>query len=631
VAAAAVFAFASLAVMTIPAFPLELDPDFAWNRVLNFAHERGWQFGSDLVFTYGPAGFLISPDFAPHAFGARLVCEVAVCVAVTAGVCLVARGLGVVRGPVLTGLFVWLLPNLHPRADLLLYIGLICWTLLCLTGCPRRLAFHGTVLAMLVAFCTLAKISLLIMGSLCLGVVCFDLVLQGRRRAAVLILSGSAISFLLGWIACGQRLLNIAGFLRYGLILARDYDQTMGLEGLPTLNTYGLLALGPALVTVLIRSVSAWESNTKHIAWRRIAVGVWGLGLMLLSWKHGFVMTDLYHAGFFFGLIPVLAVAIQALPGGSARTKWCAWISASLACLVVVSALNSLLFPSIGSALAVPLLAVVSNGKALLHPDEYRSGMMRTEARLRDVNTLPRLSRTILHATVDVFGLEPYVVLFNDWNYHPRPVFQSYSAYSRRLMRINEQFFLSDHAPEFVLFNFEPVERRFPPLEDALALRAVLMNYELIDADGPFLLLKAKTKIPAHLIPLREGTVRLGTPIDIRDFGGDELWLQIDLQPSLLGRVRRFLFRTPIVRLGLQVEGEGVAPLRFQAPVPMLAAGFIANPVLIRREDVVNYFQGRAPKLGLAYSVQVNPSQGIFWRDPMHYWLYRIEKEGERR
>lgn len=35
-----------------------LDP--SWIYAINIAHERGWKFGEDILFTHGPLGFLSS-------------------------------------------------------------------------------------------------------------------------------------------------------------------------------------------------------------------------------------------------------------------------------------------------------------------------------------------------------------------------------------------------------------------------------------------------------------------------------------------------------------------------------------------------------------------------------------------
>src|SRR5207249_8851927 len=120
-----------LSFLTIPRQPYLLDDSLAEKTVLSYAHEHGLQFGRQIVFSYGPLGFLTSRHFFPHAAGLRMMVDVLLGFTVAAGVCLVAWRLGWFWRWLLLGLFVVVTANIDPRADLLLYIGLLCWGVLC--------------------------------------------------------------------------------------------------------------------------------------------------------------------------------------------------------------------------------------------------------------------------------------------------------------------------------------------------------------------------------------------------------------------------------------------------------------------------------------------------------------------
>ncbi len=47
----------------------ELDPSWSW--VLDFAHQKGLQFGTEIVFTHGPLGFLATQYFSGLRGGAE--------------------------------------------------------------------------------------------------------------------------------------------------------------------------------------------------------------------------------------------------------------------------------------------------------------------------------------------------------------------------------------------------------------------------------------------------------------------------------------------------------------------------------------------------------------------------------
>ena len=56
-------------------------------------------------------------------------------------------------------------------------------------------------------------------------------------------------------------------------------------------------------------------------------------------------------------------------------------------------------------------------------------------------------------------------------NHRPRPVFQSYSAYSAALCNLNERFYASAAQPDKVLQRYRTIDNRFTRLDDAGALQ----------------------------------------------------------------------------------------------------------------------------------------------------------------
>jgi hypothetical protein len=192
------------------------------------------------------------------------------------------------------------------------------------------------------------------------------------------------------------------------------------------------------------------------------------------------------------------------------------------------------------------------------------------------------------------------------------------------LMRLNEQFYLSDGAPDYAIFTLGGIDRRLAPLEDALALRDLLMNYAPADAEGGFLLLKRRSSAPPRLTLLAEGTIHPGAPIDLRGFTSTNLWLEIALEPSLLGRLRQFCYRPPTVRLAVWNEpGKGLLTRR-RAPAAMLSAGFFASPLLLRNDDVLKFYSGQPlPRPG-AYSVELVPGEEHFWQADVRFRILAI-------
>jgi len=617
----------SLTFLTIPRQPYIINDSFSEKAVMSYAHEQGLQFGSDMVFTYGPLGFLTSRYFFSHAATVRMAVDVLLCFAVAAGVCVLAWRLSTVWKYLLLGLFIWLAANIDPRTDLLLYIGLFCWGLLCLVESGLRLAFCAFGFAVLAAFGILVKGNFVFIAGISAAAIAFDLVMRGKYGMAAGLLAGISAGVILGWIAAGQNASHLGRFFANTFSIIRGYDQAVGLDGLQALRTRGLLTAVLAMGAAITSARTAFDAQDKRLRWRRGVLMVWLTSLVLLIWKHGFVRADLYHMGYLFGFAPILGLALALLPSEDQTARRWGRGFGLACCLVAMFALQSYFFLSVKSSVIQPFYAMRENLISLLKPAEYQQQMIEAQEAARRATDLPKLREIVGRSSVDVFGQEQCYALFNGMNYRPRPVFQSYLAYNARLMRLNEEFFLSKAAPDYVLFSLGPVDRKFPPLEDALVFRDLLINYELAGAEGPFLLLKSKSFAQPKLTLLREGTVRLGEEIGLDDLGNADLWMEISAEPTLAGRVMQLVYKPQKIRLAVRRESSKAPSLRFPAPAPMLAAGFLASPLLIRQADVSNLYAGNAVTRPKGYSVELLASETRLWQDTVRFRIYKIENK----
>jgi len=265
-----------------------------------------------------------------------------------------------------------------------------------------------------------------------------------------------------------------------------------------------------------------------------------------------------------------------------------------------------------------------SNVTAIIQPVKHLQQMRQAFETEAAQAQLPKLQQVIGDSSVDVLGSYITYALFNHLNYTPRPMFLSTGAYSSPLNRMNEQFFLSKGAPEYALVRLGPIDHRFPPLEDSMALRALLVNYEFVDAEGDFLLLKSRSSIQPSLTLLHEGTVHPGDKIDLADYGAQNLWIEIDLKPTFHGRTARVFSHLAGVRLGVWVDSNQSRPIFFRAPPEMLKSGFIASPLILTNQNIVAIYQHQ-PLRPLAYTVEISRDSASFWEQKPLFRVFRID------
>jgi hypothetical protein len=275
------------------------------------------------------------------------------------------------------------------------------------------------------------------------------------------------------------------------------------------------------------------------------------------------------------------------------------------------------------------------NLSALLLPEQYCKQMNSALKTQRVAARLPRIRESVGAAPIDVFGNQQAFAAHNGLNLQPRPVFQSYAAYSESSMRLNESYYLSGAAPEFVLFRLDPIDERFPPLEDARLLRLLLFRYDFAGGEGPFILLKARKRTAQResldnlaapeLTVLEEGTLRRCERLNLARFGSTNLWLELKPEPTLAGRLRQALYRPAEPDLVVWGDSAEPGPRRFQAPAPMLSAGFVASPLLLKTDDFANACRGCGFTRPSAYAVEFGNEGWRWWGNAIHFRISKME------
>jgi hypothetical protein len=599
-----------------------LDP--SWGGVLVYAREKRLQFGTDIVFTYGPLGYLAIQWFTGHAPGLRMLFDLPLDFGIAAGVCLIAWRTGVYWRTFLLGVFVLLPATIRPgMIDVPLSIGLFSWALLCFVESGPRVRLFAGILAAFAIVGSMMKFTFLVMALITISATAANFALRGKKWLGCGLVAAYLTASFCAWVLLGQNPLHLGAYLQSSIALSAGYQSAMGHPFVPSVWVAGLITAILALAIAVIRSLAADEALAGGLRLRRSVFLAWVFCILFLDWKHGFLRakSDLWT-----GFVAFVAPALEALPVPDARraASWLARACAISCCLVALMMEKNKDPAHFRNFAVVEAARFGDNVRALLNPPGYAREMNKKLDTTRARAQLPKLRESIGRATVDVFGQSQAYALFNDLNYRPRPVFQSYFAFNSALMEANERAFASNAAPEFVLFNFEAIDGRFPPLEDARVLRTLLSDYTLVGAEAPFLLLKHQTSSVPRMTLLREGVVRPDEPISVGEYGDVDLWLEISLAPSMEGRLRQAIYKPTEVYLAVWGQSTAQAAM-FRAPVPMLAAGFLASPVLLRNQDIVELYTGSTIHHPGGYAIHLQPGSANLWQDLIQYRLYRLD------
>ncbi|WP_420146548.1 hypothetical protein [Spirosoma sp.] len=180
--------------------------------------------------------------------------------------------------------------------------------------------------------------------------------------------------------------------------------------------------------------------------------------------------------------------------------------------------------------------------------------------------------------TVDIIPYDIASVYLNGLTraYRPRPVFQSYQVTNHFLDSLNTSFYESSRAPEYIIYAHQATDNRYPFSEEIGTRLTMLRYYDLVDkAAEESMMLKRRTS-PKKLdtVSVSEVESRLQDDIYVPPTSTLQL-VQIEMNYSLLGRLIRLFFQPPTLTLELETADRKWHS--YQASTTLLANGFLAN------------------------------------------------------
>lgn len=556
---------------------------------------QGKQFGGDVVPMTGPYGFLFyGTTYAGYLFTARLVGDLLLKMALAffmVRFAVLARNWA---GWFCLGLILVCAPNVQELPyDLgILFAG--CNLLLAPGARPR---LPDLLAAALIGFLALLKGTQLSLAVATLGAVGLRSVLERKPAWVIGATAAATVSFLGFWLAAGQQIENLPGYVRGILALVKGYNETMGLDEDYLTFVVGLTIAGGMLLALGLSGV--WRERARWPVFLFLA------GFLFVKWKHGFVRADghvflFYYfcvigLGVLWALRPPVASGAAANAPRSEKARRTAYAALGVPLLGLTLFAACEFWDQRFLAIFRHVLPYHwhANFRYIARPAEVRASLEEKLAQNRIAGDLPQVRNEVGSGTIDFFGFEQGLLLLNGLNYHPRPMGGgSFNVYHPYLQRLNEEFIRSpQHRPAFQLMRLRTIDDRLPTGDDPLTLNALLHLYSPVLIQRDYLLFRARTGVEAP-VPLRlaRHAVLPGEPIPVPDPGPDKIVLfSINAPPSVAGWLRAALYRPANLEAVLETDGSP-RQRRFRVLPLMLKAPAILSPLLVDNNDVVRLY-----------------------------------------
>jgi hypothetical protein len=602
-----------IVVPSIPG-PVGAGLDAGWIWGLNMAHAKGLLFGTQLVFTYGPLGYLAFPAFPEAEHWAVL-----------------AFGWGLAA---VTAYALWRVVRVSSHAVAWLYIGgfWLCGVALLAepTSPVERINFAAIALAVSIAMrlrepwvdslwvdvgllFVLGAVALLTKLSLAIAPVAMALYFTGLlvRRALAkggrpwISAAGALLAFPIAfaglfWASDGT-LRGMASYLRSSSEIVNGYSDAMAVAG-------PLWIVGTALMSCLVLFLGVPLLSGEP---RRLALGLAPAAVFaFVCFKSAMVREDGHCVPFQFEL--ALAALLIGAFASTARTRGVI----GLFCLVSVG-LGLIVQNSVWPQLA-PGEWDRATGRSLSRDVELFldwHGTVRALEALSDNALAPArippelgIEPLLQGKRVAAFPFQLDLIRANHLQWQALPIMQAYSAYTTTLDRMNAGQLSGPPAPDEVLLSWTPIDGHHPFYESPQTWRELLNHYDLqLASPGLYVLGRRNTPRFDESTPMGETKARWGQDILLPPAGDHEIVvMQAVMSENFPGVLDRELLRAPAIYVRATLASGVVASGRV---VRMNAAGgVIVSDWPETLDDVAPMFHGRraAPEHRVV-SIQLRP------------------------
>ncbi|MBF0459502.1 MAG: hypothetical protein HQK99_16550 [Nitrospirae bacterium] len=536
--------------------------DDSWKFAIHKAKLSGLVFGSDIVFTYGPLGYLTCPLYIDRGLWLSTLLYTMVTHVLFWGALLLflkrCRATLPITFLAASAIVVYMqaiVEEYERPAESYNYLYLFFFAYGYIVKKEKNILLLA-VISLISALFFYVKFSFGI--AVCLMFITFIalLAVEKRYREAVL-----GVVFYLAFIAVSGLIMTggvgaLGMFFYNSWMVADGYVDAMAVDG-PAWKFFAALAAWMVYGGFLLRSIL--RKNNDDMYYLALA-----LGFLFISYKHSVNNGSIFEWDFFvtWGMVFILYYIKKVGDGDGIWLKYAALAAAVLLVAFPIYEYHSKAAPI--KQIVSSKIGQIKTAAALVANNDP---LMPHEMNRKRLSAYYALSSSTLELikghTVDIFTIDAALAGYYELNWHPRPVFQSYSAYTAYLDLLNERFLSGRDAPEFLLC----VLRGFPGssavLFEPATFRKILTGYQAVTIDGDFWVFRRKDK-PEPVVEekIASGAAPLGGSIAFPIDDRYQMFARIYVEYNIMGKIIRLLFRPP--NLFIQLYRGGLPAKRYR-------------------------------------------------------------------
>jgi hypothetical protein len=529
----------------------------------NYFPNAGFRYGSDLIFTFGPLGYIVYPEnIGNHIALANVIRGGVWLLLLIHLILLYRRGMhGLWKSLLLTIAIISSRNLLIASFDYYALAVLLVLVLYLIEAPQAWLTFASVIFIVgLLAVTKFTAYVMAVTAVLLLLAVHSDWYARSVHRKQMYLVLATLAAFPMAFLLHNPSLRALFDYTYGSIQLSVGFNEAMSLPTGAAERFYAVL-----LGTMFIFGV-AYATTKRALSWRAAFL------LLLLYWlnfKHGFVRAD-GHTAIAFCFEIMIAAALVCLLRLIPRLVLQYLAAFPFFVIIALSGAN------------IHWLNVWTEGfwssantrqttAELLQWDSTVSRINNEKAKTDEFEQLPPSFRTRLEgSTAVVFPWELSYGRSNRFRLDPLYTMQAYSAYTEYLDRKTAEHLRSDGA-DYVLFDWQALDRRHPLLDVPLTWMALTDEYEPTEVAAGGLLLKRRGSPLRHKQRnVKALAVPIGKWIDVPDMK-TELWARLRIPYSVYGSLKKTLYKADAMYLSI---GSRNVTSRFRVVPGVLSSAF---------------------------------------------------------
>lgn len=548
--------------------------DVSWQMMLNYAWIKHWVWGKDIIYTYGPLGFLST----------RMGWGVDRWIFICFDLFLVFNFFNIFKdflqraSDKFLGLLilfcVTLLLQPHYGADLSWVLMSCCFYWMYKTFKEPRFLYF-IIIAILVFLSFYIKLNTGLMLFI-LFVAHLVTLVWSKKTGLIVALTSCAVTIALILIGAYSFHVALAPYIKGAFEIIKGYNDIMYLDEKHVVANTAVFMIFSLLLALFGSYAFRLSKEKKYYL---LFLPFICLVYSFLLFKQSVLRNDTGHLYEFIIYAPLIliAVPVDTISSTAGKNILRLHLVIILICIGVISQEKNV----------IQAIRARYGGQAQYISD-YKEFYTSPYLFQQDKRKIPqRVLDKIGNKTVDIFPWDCEYLLENKLNYTPRPVFQSFSAYTPYLANQNYIFY-QDHSPDYIIYDYDAIDERYPYNDEAVLNLFLTKNYNFADSFTSnerwrVLLEKKKWAGPISFTPMHEAKMNIGDTILV---DGAQL-LRIDVKFNLLGVLRSSFYKSPAIRIMLlKGNGEWVG---FRTSKELLKAGIMVDRCIMNNGEFVQY------------------------------------------